>query len=456
MATKNDSGQKVLRIGIVQRGKIIDERELKRRETVSIGTDQKALFTVACDNLPAQFDLFDYDGKNYFIRYTPEMQGRVQSDASKVMTFADFEASGRTSERKGAKSIPLTDSSRGKVIIGDVTVLFQFKARAAAPVRPVLPAELRGSFLQTIDTQFAAILTIVALLFVSIVAYARSLPYVEPTSIEEIDQRFQRLIMPDRIPQPPKERVAQVDEGAGEEEKEVEEKKEEPEKEEKQEKPKPKAKEPSEQPAKASREELAKKVRSKGLLKVLGANREDGGGGALADVFSEGGDSDSSLADAFSDVEGVDIASSAGQKGTRGGGSGKGVGIGDIGTEGGGSVETGQKTEARVAGSARAEAPEVDGELSPGAIRSVMKRKMSAIKSCYESALKRDRGLKGKLIIEFEILETGRITGLYFGGSLKSKDVETCIERRARSWRFPKPDGGTVFVSIPVVLTPSS
>lgn len=451
MATKTDSGQKVLRIGIVQRGKIIDERELKRRETVSIGTDPKAMFTVASDGLPAHFDLFDYDGKNYHIRYTPEMQGRVQSDGSKVMTFADFEQGGQATERKDARAVPLTDSSRGKVIIGDVTVLFQFKARAAAPVRPVLPAELRGSFLQTIDTQFAAILTIVAIVCVSIVAYARSLPYVEPTSIEEIDQRFQRLIMPDRIPQPPKKQVAEIDEGPGEDEQEVEEKKEEPEK---KEKPKPKAKTSGEKPAKAPREELAKKVAGKGLLKVLGANRE-GSGGALADVFSEGGDTESSLADAFSGVQGVDIASGSGQKGTRGGGSGEGVGIGELATEGGGSVESGKKTEARVAGSARAEAPEVDGELSADAIRSVMKRKMSAIKSCYESALKRDRDLKGKLIIEFEILETGRITGLYFGGSLKSSDIESCIKSRARSWRFPKPDGGTVFVSIPVVLTPS-
>ena len=450
MATKNDSGQKVLRIGIVQRGKIIEERELKRRETVTIGSDSKVMFTVASDSLPAQFELFDYDGKNYFIRYTPEMQGRVQSDGSKVMTFADFEQGGQASERKGARAVPLTDSSRGKVIIGDVTVLFQFKARAAAPARPVLPAELRGSFLQTVDTQFAAILTVVAVLCVSLVAYARSLPYVEPTSIEEIDQRFQRLIMPDRIPQPPKKQVAEVDQGAGEEETEVEEKKEP----EKQEKKKPKAKTSGEKSAKAPREELAKKVAGKGLLKVLGANRE-GSGGALADVFSEGGDTESSLADAFSGVQGVDIASGSGQKGTRGGGSGEGVGIGDLGTEGGGSVETGQKREARVAGSARAEAPEVDGELSADAIRRVMKRKMSAIKSCYESALKRDRNLKGKLIIEFEVLETGRITGLYFGGSLQSSDIESCIKRRARSWRFPKPDGGTVFVSIPVVLTPS-
>jgi hypothetical protein len=328
MATKNDSGLKVLRIGIVQRGKIIDERELKRRETVSVGTDAKAMFQVASDALPPHFDLFDYDGKDYFIRHTPEMEGRIQASGSEVKTFPDFAEAGQVSDRKGAAAVPLADSSRGKVIIGDVTVLFQFKTRAAAPLRPVLPAELRGSFLQTIDTQFAAILAIVAVVCVSLVAYARSLPYVEPTSIEEIDSRFQRLIMPDRIPQPPRQEVAEVDEGPGADEGQDEEEKKEPE-----DKPKKQKKSSGDKAAKAPRADIKKKVAGKGLLKVLGANRS-GGGGALADVFSEGDDTASSLADAFSGVQGIDIASGSGQKGTRGGGSGEGVGIGDLGTEG--------------------------------------------------------------------------------------------------------------------------
>ncbi|NJK88042.1 MAG: hypothetical protein HC923_00710, partial [Myxococcales bacterium] len=402
MTNKTENGVKVLRIGIVQRGKIIEERELKKRETVSVGTATKATFQVTSPNLPASFELFDYDGKQYFLRFTPEMEGRIQVDGSKVKTFSDFESEGQVAERSGSRAIALPDSSRGKVVLGDTTVLFQFKTRAAAPAKPVLPAELRGSFLSTIDTQFATILTIVTVVCVSLVVYARSLPYVEPTSIEEVDTRFQRFIMPDRIPQPPQKKKADelADSGKGsEDEKKEPEKKEEPEK-----KPEKAAKNDT-APAKAPQEARAEKVAGKGLLKVLGANRESGG--ALSDVFSEGGDTESSLADAFSGVQGVDIASGSGQTGTRGGGSGEGVGIGDLKTSGGGSVETGKKTEAQVSGTAVAEAPEVDGELSADAIRSVMKRKMSAIKACYESALKRDRSLKGKLVIEFEILESG-------------------------------------------------
>ena len=43
------AGIKVLRIGIVQNGKIIDERELKRRDTVSVGNSQKSTFQVSSE-----------------------------------------------------------------------------------------------------------------------------------------------------------------------------------------------------------------------------------------------------------------------------------------------------------------------------------------------------------------------------------------------------------------------
>lgn len=460
MANSSEQGPKVLRIGIVQRGKIIDERELKRRETVSIGSGSKATFAVASDSLPKHHDLFDYDGKTYYLVYSPEMDGRIQVDGSDVKTFDALDGAGRTVERRGQKAVPLTDTSRGKILIGDVTVLFQFKTVAPAPVRPVLPAELRGSFLTSLDTQFASILLGVTIVCISIVAYARSLPYVEPTSIEEIDERFQRMIMPDRKPQPPRKPVAEEEpkkDDKGEEA--AKKKKEEAAKKKKEEAAKKKkeseTEQTAEQSARARKEALQKKVAGKGLLRVLGANRE-GGGGALNDIFSDSDDTGSSLSDAFSGVQGVDIASSGDQTGTRGGGSGEQVGIGDLKTEGGGSVQSGKKTEVEVTGSAQAGTPEVDGELSAAKINAVMKRNIRAIRACYESALKRNPKLQGKLLIDFEILETGRTANILFGGSLQSKDVESCVRRRAKSWRFPRPDGGSVFVSFPVILTPSS
>ncbi|MCA9552415.1 MAG: AgmX/PglI C-terminal domain-containing protein [Myxococcales bacterium] len=454
MSASSSSGDKnapkVLRIGIVQRGKIIDEQEMKRRETVSVGTSDGATFTVVSDALPAKHDLFEYDGKNYFLRFLPGMEGRIQQTGSQVFGFEDLRKAGKVVRRGDIDAVVMDDNTRGKVIIGkDITVLFQFKTPLAAPVKPVLPADIRGSLLQNIDAQFTAIFVMVALLQISIVTYARSLPYVEPTSIDQIDQSYQKLIMPDRAPEPPQEAVAENDTTGQDEAKKEEPKKETPKKEDTK-----KSNQDSEASAKARKEAVAKQVAGKGLLKVLGASGK--GEGAISDVFSEGTGAMGDLGDAFSGIQGVDIADGSSEGGTRGGGSGEGVGIGDLATSGGGSVESGKKTEVAVKGSASAQAPEVDGELSSAQISSVMKRQLTALRDCYERALKRDRTLKGKIVIRFEIDEQGRTTNIEFEDSMGNKDVLTCIKGRAKYWRFPKPEGGSVFVAYPIVFTPSS
>lgn len=449
-------GPKVLRIGIVQNGKIIDERELKRRETISVGTHQKATFQVNTQALPRSFDLFDYDGKKYYIRFNDKMEGRIQLDGNEVKTFPDLEQMGRVKKRGEADAVEINDSSRGKVVIGDVTVLFQFKSPAAAPVRPVLPADIRGSMLQNIDAQFTAIFVFVALVQISIVTYARSLPYVEPTSIEQIDESYQEMIMPDRIPEPPKVELAENTEG--------QDKTKEKGKEKAKAKKAPKKKTSGKKPGKpgkntaSSAEAKRKKVAGKGLLRVLGTSGKGAKSGALADVFSEGDGNGSGLGDAFSGIGGVDIAEAGGQRGTRGSGDGGGVGIGDISTGGGGgdSVSAGTKREKAVRGNTKLDTPEVDGELSQAQIARVMKRQIKALRACYEGALKRNRKLKGKIVIEFEILESGRTSGISFPtDQLGSSEVKRCIKTRAKYWRFPKPKGGSVFVAYPIVFTPS-
>lgn len=465
MNTKRDSrssngGPKVLRVGIVQNGKIIEEQELRKRERVTIGYAPKCTFQVTSDRLPESFELFDYDGKSYFLHFDNHVSGRIQLEDEQVADFKALEARGLVVQRSGRKAVQLNDKSRGKVMIGDVTVLFQFKTVSPTPKPPELPADVRGSFLQNIDTQFAAIFVVVALLQISFITYARSLPYVEPTSIAELDERFQRMIMPDREPTPARTPVAQPDptkpskEAAEKEEPKEEPEEEEAKKEPEKEKKADKRKRSAEEQQAAARAERQRKVAGRGLLKVLGAKRE-GGGGALADVFSEGG-ATSSLEDAFSETKGIDIATEGGSGGSRGGGEGESVGVGALGTAGGGSVSsTGKKRETAIRGELAEQTPEIDGELDPDSIRRVLKRKSGAIKACYERALKRNRNLKGKIIISFEIDRRGRVRNISFGGSLKSQDIERCIATRARRWRFPRPEGGSVFVDYPVVVTPT-
>ncbi len=451
------SGPRVLRVGIVRNKKMIDERELKKREPVTVGSSEKCSFTVASESIPKEFEVFEYDGTTYFLRFQPGMDARVQLTEADVQAqgLDELRRLGKIIQRKGGEAIQLNDFSRGKVMMGDVSVLFQFKAPTVIPPKPVLPPEIRGSLLQNIDGQFTAIFVVVALLQIVLVAYARTQPYIEPTSIDQIDQSFQRLIMPARNPEPPKE-IADNSADKGKEEDAAKDKPKEDEGQKNKAKNDKKEAAPvdAEAAARARKEAIAKQVAGKGLLRVLGTSR--GNDGALSDVFEEGGGAIGDLGEAFSGIQGVDIAGAGGQAGTRGGGSGQGVGIGELGTSGGGSVQTGGKAEAEVRGEARAEAPEVDGELSQDQISAVMKRNLKALRDCYESALKRDRKLAGKLVIRFEITDEGRTADVEVDEvSLKSGDVASCIKSRAKSWRFPKPDGGSVLVSYPIIFTPS-
>ena len=81
---------------------------------------------------------------------------------------------------------------------------------------------------------------------------------------------------------------------------------------------------------------------------------------------------------------------------------------------------------------------------------------MRAVKDCYERQLKRFPQLAGKIVISFEIRETGSLTDINIEeDSLKNSEVRSCIVGRAKSWRFPRPSGGSVFVSFPLVFTPA-
>src|SRR3979409_784661 len=71
------TGPKVLRIGLVQSGKVIEERVIKQRTHVTIGPSEKSMFVIPSKNLPAQFRLFELAGGEYYLNFRDGMTGRV-------------------------------------------------------------------------------------------------------------------------------------------------------------------------------------------------------------------------------------------------------------------------------------------------------------------------------------------------------------------------------------------
>ncbi|MCC7381036.1 MAG: AgmX/PglI C-terminal domain-containing protein [Deltaproteobacteria bacterium] len=445
---------KVLRIGIIQGGKIIEERRLKKRETVSVGSGPKATFQISSGAVPKHFDLFEFTGTQHFLRFADGMEGKIQLTGDSVSDFKQISGRGQAVKRGNVMGVELNDESRGKVMIGDVTVLFQFVDPPSAPTKAVLPSDIKGSLISSIDVQFSSIFLATSIFMLILITYAQSQPYIEPTTIEEVSERYQKLIMPDRLPEPPMEQVADKGEEKAKE-KTPDKGKDKPEKVSKAKgKAEKKAVDP-EAAARARKEALAKAVAGKGLLGVIGTKGR--GDGALSDVFADGDFGEGALGDAFSGIQGVDIADGSGARGTRGGGAGEGIGIGDMATSGGGSVSTGSKVEREVRAEARFEAPEVEGDLSPDVIKDVMRKNLRAMRDCYERQLKRFPNLQGKITITFEIVDSGKVSNVDITeDTVRNPEVKACIISRAKFWRFPKPSGGSVFVSTPLVFTPAN
>ena len=138
---------KVLRIGVIQGGKIIEERIIRRRETITIGPSEKNTFVIPAQDLPSsRFDIFETRGDHYTLNFSAAMNGRISTDGQ-VVELADLRSSGRARKKGKLFQITLNDKARGKVLIGDSTILFQFVAPPPIQPRPQLPSSVRGSML---------------------------------------------------------------------------------------------------------------------------------------------------------------------------------------------------------------------------------------------------------------------------------------------------------------------
>jgi hypothetical protein len=139
------TGPKVLRIGLVQGGRVIEERVIKQRTHVLVGPSEKATFVLPTKSLPPTFKLFELVGNDYCLNFLDGMSGRVAlktgiSELSAMKAQAKRVQQGQVQ----AYQVPLNEDARGKVVIGETTFLFQFVAPPPVQARPQLPVSVRS------------------------------------------------------------------------------------------------------------------------------------------------------------------------------------------------------------------------------------------------------------------------------------------------------------------------
>jgi hypothetical protein len=138
------TGPKVLRIGVVRAGRVVEERILKQRAPVTIGWNEGSTFVIADPKAPVSLRLFEFTSGTYFLNTSAAMSGRV------VTPEGPFDLG-------AARRIRLGDDARGKVVIGDVAFLFQFVTAPPAQPKPQLPVSIvRGNGIDWRTTVIAA------------------------------------------------------------------------------------------------------------------------------------------------------------------------------------------------------------------------------------------------------------------------------------------------------------
>ncbi|MBK9519023.1 MAG: AgmX/PglI C-terminal domain-containing protein [Anaeromyxobacter sp.] len=443
---------KVLRIGVIQGGKIVEERIIPARQSITLGTSAKNTIVVPQSNLPASVTVFAWQGDRYHLWFEQGMDGRIQGPQG-AADFGALVSQGLAKKEGRGHSVPVGEDQRGNVVIGEVKLLWQFVTPPPEAPRPVLPREAKGNHFKSMDRLFVTLLALSFLVHGGAYVALANTELPPEVTLEEIPDRYAKLLIPDRLPAPPVE--AKEEAKAGSEEKKPDEgeaKKGEPKKGDK-------TAETAEQAAarKAARAAaVAKAVSSKGMLKVLGALGPGTGSGAVADVFGAGGGM-TDVATALSGAGGVAVATDpAAGGGRKGGGQGGAASIGDLATSGGGAVGYGAKSEVRVSGSVAAEEAEVDSaDIDQAKLAAFVRARMGLIKACYENALKRNPSLKGKISIRFTILETGGLADIQAAlNSLGSPEVASCIMNTMRTWRTQFRPSGPVTVEYPFVFAP--
>ena len=449
---------KILRIGIVQGGRIVEERLVRQRDHITIGQSSKNMFVVPADSLPRQWMLFSVTPRGYVAHFADAMDARI-AVGNEVISLAQLKQGGKIKKQGHAWVMLLDERSRGKITVGDVTILFQFVTPPPPQPRPQLPASVRGSMTSNLDWFFTSIAATSFLAHLALVIYLRSVDWPRNPDVADIPDRFVQMVVK-RAPEPPPppEPVA-TEEKKEDEGQKKEEKKAAPAKKEMTEEEKARLAEERERAAEERRARLAEQVRNTGILKVLGARAD--GEGSIADVLGKG-DVDRDQEKAFQGVGGLSVATGdASLRGvkTGAGGGGRVASIGNL--RGSGGIAEGSTgsvgPERRVTGIVKTEAPAVDGQLDPGIIAKEVRARMGAIRACYERSLKRNPGLGGKIVLHWTITAAGTVTGVDTSSdSMGDPEVVTCIKNLVARWRFPAPQGGPAEVEFPFVFQSSN
>ncbi len=440
--------KRVLFIGIVQDGKVVEERSIPAGDEVSLGGSSKATFQIPLAAFGGEdFTLFASSRDGYAIRFTSAVKGKITARGERV-TLENVSADPKVSSEGGVFVLPLDENDKGKVRIDAVTILFKFVEQAVvAPQPPTAEKyDFRPRFIEDeSDPIFLASLALWTALGAVMAVWIRN---TEPTvmELEELPDRFTRLIL-DEAPEP--EEVVVEEDALALNKTESTEKAPEAETEPADEVEKAERAEKAKEDV-AGNSELFKQLQAR-LLATTGANSS--GTVLLENAAGNTDDISGRLAEA-------EAAGAALGDGSRiRGGDGTVGGTGDRNVGGVGELQAGT-VGAGAVGDVRATAPK--GSVSAGdldfsggdvsEVGKVVRRYQGQLKYCYESGLKKNPALAGRVVVGW-VVEGGSATDVFIVENTTSDDeFADCIKGKIRRWTFegvPDGEAKSPFVFVP-------
>ncbi|MCU0674637.1 MAG: TonB family protein [Myxococcota bacterium] len=376
----------------------------------------------------------------------PQLEGRIGTRGT-VRSLTDLSVG-----LKG--SLRLDDDARGRLVLGELTLLFALEATRTATARAPLPASARGGLFTQIDARFTAFVVASFTAFFGLAIVLESSDF--PVAHESIaTEHLARLVFAEPSPPPePDERddvsddvrvsdardtpqtVTQTRNGSRD--------------------ARPSAA-PSAAPSADDRARIAEEA-SLAVQMMLGAQ---GLNGAVHDVL-RGGVPTADAAQILGDASGVVPATASASVLRPGDGGGDGSGEDDLGAIARrrvAALEPAPIATERTISDVRIERFEPiggGGDFDAAVVARAMRARLSAFRRCYEQALRHEPTLAGRWTIELTITERGEASEVSIAErSTHSDALERCVVEAVRRLRVnPAPVGGDVHLAYPLVFAP--
>ena len=146
------------------RDNLVEEHVFVDAAPITLGQSLRCRLSIPADGLPAEHVLFARDHGRLVLRPAAAMTGRIaQGDDAPAIELRGVAP---------AEAIPIAIGARGKLHLGEVTILFQEVAAPPVAPRPRLPASVRGSLADRVDPRLAAIVGLSLCVHLAIVAWA--------------------------------------------------------------------------------------------------------------------------------------------------------------------------------------------------------------------------------------------------------------------------------------------